>query len=172
MPTSSDHFCFSQVITYVDGVSPYNKRSGRGKRTAGRVPLGALIDFMHQPETKIENWNGIAITGLFVGRHVHPGMFGVDTMSSPSTRRQGELRFCSWKRSTEGWIYSRSRTTSTTSPSQEDGEKGCYRTKTLVVPKPQRLARRNKGQGCRAHSLSGPAAASQVADAEDAPADP
>ncbi len=54
-PTYAEHVCFSKVITDVNGDSPYNQRLGRGEFKGERVPFGALIDFMPQPETKTYN---------------------------------------------------------------------------------------------------------------------
>ena len=96
-PIALEHLCFSKVITDVAGDSPYSKRLGRGECRGERISFGALIDFMPQPETRIYNWGGKAITGLFVGYHTHPGsVWSGDYLVADFALLGAKLRCCLW----------------------------------------------------------------------------
>ncbi len=57
----------------MDGDSSYNRRHGRGRFKGERIPFGAFVDFMPQPDTKLDAMGGRAMPGVFVGCHTHAG---------------------------------------------------------------------------------------------------
>ena len=38
-----------------------------------QIPFGALVDFMPQPDTRVESAGAKTLPGVFPGYHVHPG---------------------------------------------------------------------------------------------------
>ena len=72
-PLSVEHFCFACNIALVDGDSAYNKRHKTGHFKGFQFPFGALVDFMPQPDTRVESIGAKTIQGVFVGYHIHPG---------------------------------------------------------------------------------------------------
>ena len=72
-PPAVEHYCFASNIALMDGDSAYNKRHKKGHFLGLRIPFGALVDFMPQPDTRVESIGAKTIPGVFLGYHVHPG---------------------------------------------------------------------------------------------------
>jgi hypothetical protein len=67
------HYSFSHNTAVVDGDSAYNRRHGKGHFTGPSVPFGSLVNFMPQPDVKLDAFESKAQLGIFVGYHVLPG---------------------------------------------------------------------------------------------------
>ncbi len=67
------HFCFSKSVALVDGDSSYNRGHGKGHFKGERILVGAFIDFMPQPDTKLDAMGGRSMPGAFIGYHTHAG---------------------------------------------------------------------------------------------------
>ena len=72
-PEAGQHYCFSTNIAIFDGDSTHNRRHRLGHFKGQYVPFGAYVDFMPQPETRVESMGAKTIPGVFIGYHVHPG---------------------------------------------------------------------------------------------------
>ena len=72
-PDAGEHFCFSRNVALVDGDSSYTRRHGRCHFKGERIPSGAFVDFMPQPDTKLDAIGGRTMPGVFVGCHTHAG---------------------------------------------------------------------------------------------------
>ena len=57
-PDAGEHFCFSKTVTLVDGDFSNDRRHGRGHFKGERIPFGAFVDFMPQPDTKLDGMGG------------------------------------------------------------------------------------------------------------------
>jgi hypothetical protein len=57
----------------IDGDSCYNRRHKQGHFKGQQIPFGALVDFMPQPDTKVESIGSKTFPGVFIGYHIHPG---------------------------------------------------------------------------------------------------
>ncbi len=66
------HFRFALNIAVVEGESPYNTRYGKGHFKGLKVPFGALVEYMPQPDVKLDAFESKTRKGIFVGYHVLP----------------------------------------------------------------------------------------------------
>ena len=64
---------FSTNIAIINGDSSYNRRHKKGHFKGDSIPFGALVDFMPQPETRVDSMGAKTIPGVFVGYHIQPG---------------------------------------------------------------------------------------------------
>ena len=78
-PESGEHFCFSSNIVIVNGDSAYNRRHKQGRFKGMLIPFWSLVDFMPQPDTKVESMGPKTIPGVFIGYHLNPGGSGTGT---------------------------------------------------------------------------------------------
>ena len=72
-PEAGEHYFFSTNIAIIDGDSSYNKRHTQGHLKGDCMPIGALVDFMPQPDTMVVSMGAKTIPGVFVGYHIQPG---------------------------------------------------------------------------------------------------
>ena len=72
-PFAGEHFCFANNIAIVNGDSAWNKRHKKGRFRGMQFPFGALVDFMPQPDTRVESMGPKTLPGVFIGYHVNPG---------------------------------------------------------------------------------------------------
>ncbi len=72
-PFAGEHFCFANNIAIVNGDSAWNKRHKKGRFKGMQFPFGALVDFMPQPDVRVESMGPKTLPGVFIGYHVNPG---------------------------------------------------------------------------------------------------
>ncbi len=72
-PFAGEHFCFANNIAIVNGDSAWNKRHTKGRFKGMQFPFGALVDFMPQPDVRVESMGPKTLPGVFIGYHVNPG---------------------------------------------------------------------------------------------------
>ena len=72
-PEAGEHYCFSTNIASINGDSSYNRRHNKDHFKGDSIPFGALVDFMPQPETRVDSMGAKTIPGVFVGYHIQPG---------------------------------------------------------------------------------------------------
>ena len=60
-------------VAIVDGDSSYNRRHKQGRFKGESIPFGALVDFMPQPDTRVESMGAKTIPGVFIGYHIYAG---------------------------------------------------------------------------------------------------
>ncbi len=66
-------YCFAHNIAETDGNSAYSRRHKSGRFAGLRIPFGALVDFMPQPDHKVGAFANKTIQGIFLGYHLLPG---------------------------------------------------------------------------------------------------
>ena len=72
-PAAGEHYCFSTNIAVIDGDSSYNRRHTQGHFKGESVPVGALVDFMPQPDTVVASMGAKTFPGVFPGYHIKLG---------------------------------------------------------------------------------------------------
>ncbi len=76
-----EFYSFAHNIAETGGNSAYSARHKCGGFEGMRIPFGALVDFMPQPDQKIKAFGKETIRGSLVGYYLLPGGFGPATFS-------------------------------------------------------------------------------------------
>ncbi len=80
-PKQANTFVFASNIAIVDGDSSYHRRHKTGHFKGERFPFGVRVEFMPQPDVRVESMVNKTIPVVFVGYHVGPGSIGAVTTS-------------------------------------------------------------------------------------------